>query len=281
MSTAIVGHRADIDTYAAYDRLPGVRAGDMAKMAKSPLHYRTATTGDSDSSTSSQQQNQAIHAMILEPENFERQFSVYAGKVRNGKQFDAHCEAWPGTTVLLESWMPDIERTARAVRNDPRTQGAFTGQGWSEVAFAWTDPATGLDCKARLDRMLLTGPNEVQIIDCKAIGTDLRDISRRVSERQWHVQAAHQIAGVLAHNPDLSVTYRWCCYETAAPYDVVMVRPADSALDMGEQTRQELLARITECQERDHWPGRHEGEVDVDVAPYLYPDLDLSDIPEE
>lgn len=281
MSTALVvaGRRADIDTYTAYDRLPGVRSGDMAKMAKSPLHYRTATTTDSEGSTSSQEQNQAIHAMILEPEHFARQFSIYAGKVRNGKQYDAHCEAWPGTTVLLESWMPDIERTAALVRHDPRTRGAFTGQGWSEVAFQWVDPTTGLDCKARLDRLIQTAPNEVQIIDCKAIGTDARDISRRISERQWHVQAAHQIAGVLASNPDLTVSYRWCCYETTSPYDVVMVRPADSALELGEQTRLELLARIDDCQTRDHWPGRHEDEIEVDVAPYLYPDL--SDIPEE
>src|SRR5690348_5500461 len=53
--------------------------------------------------------NRAIHSLVCEPDQFDRQFACYTGKIRRGKEFDAFVEANPGKSILNKREMDAAE----------------------------------------------------------------------------------------------------------------------------------------------------------------------------
>ncbi|MCH9838294.1 hypothetical protein K0U83_21705, partial [bacterium] len=72
--------------YADYAGKTGVNWTRLKLARTSALHYRD-TPPRKD--TGSLGMLRAVHALVLEPENFDRDFAVYEGKVRRGKAWDA------------------------------------------------------------------------------------------------------------------------------------------------------------------------------------------------
>ena len=57
----------------------------------------------------------AVHALVLEPENFDRDFAVYEGKTRRGKAWDAFQIEHEGRTILNTREHGEAETIAAAV----------------------------------------------------------------------------------------------------------------------------------------------------------------------
>ena len=260
--------------YADYDALPGVRASRLRLMAASPLHYHEAQDRD----TPALGALRAMHTLLLEPDRWDADYVVYDG-VRRGRLYDAVCETAEGRTILNPREAAQARAVADGVLRHAEARRLLTAPGTSEVTLSWTDPATGLPCKARLDRLLQSGI----VLDCKGYGTsDPRVIGRRVVTLGAHLQAAHYLDGLRIAR-GIEARYLLICYETAPPYDVAVVElEPDGALALGRSERTRLMGRLAECEATGHWPGRCPELVPLELPAWTAAgDLDLTDIPEE
>ncbi len=251
-------------TYEEYARMRGVRASRLKLMDKSPLHYLR----EPDNETAERGKLRAIHALVLQPEVFAAEFVVYDGKRdKRTKVYQAFMEANPGKTILSQSEYAAACDVRDAIMAHPVAGALISSPGPTEETVLW-QRNDGLDCKARLDK-LATGkgpwtpvhewPSPV-IVDLKTYGTtDPRQIARRVVQLGAHIQAAHYIEGVAVTRqiPEESIRYLLIVAEDKAPFDVAVVElTADDALRIGREKREELLAKVLECERSGKWPGR-------------------------
>ena len=257
-------------TYDEYEELPGWRWSHIRLLHDgSPLHVQHALTAP-DEDTASRRWLRAVHCLTLEPENFQRDFSLFVG-VRRGKAFDAHLEDNPGKAVLnLREW-DDAHATAKAVRTH-REVARLLAHGNPEVVLTWDDKVTGLPCKARLDWL---GPKG--FVDLKTIGTTHEtEVARMVERHLYHGQLAHYASGLRANGID-ALAYLIAA-EGRGAQDVAVfrldARPPDGPLHLGEQIRDTLMWQLGECVKADRWPGRHEEVQDLILRESEMPDPD-------
>lgn len=212
----------------------------------------------------------AIHALVLEPDNFTAQFSVFDG-TRRGRAYDEHVVAHPDTTVLTVAEYDDAALTADSVRAHQLVR-ELLADGSPEVSMTWTDEATGLACKGRADWIGSAG-----IIDLKTCGTvNERAVAGMVARNLWHGQLAHYSAGLVAHGHKpprcFIIAAEGKGARDVAVYQVDRGIP-DGALHVGEGIRAGFMARLAECVRLNHWPGRHESIVSLCLPTYALGDV--------
>ena len=258
-------------TYQQYADLPGWNWGLISEMEKSPAHVHWKRHHRDEGNTASRDVLRAIHCLVLEGrEKFEAEFSVFEGGIRRGKAWAAHVEANPGKTHLKANERDEVVTTAFAIHEHPACKPLFA-DGIGEVSITWTDEATGLPCKGRIDWLSPLG-----IVDLKTVGTtDERDVARRVAAMRWHGQLAHYCEGLRANGfPELPAFI--VAAEGKGPQDVAVFEldrgVPDGALLIGARLRRRLLDRLAECVTSGRWPGRH-----TDVQPMCLPMWALDD----
>ncbi len=259
-------------TYDDYAALDGVRATDLKRLSISPRHYRLAE----DSDTSSRKVLRAIHAAVLEPEAYAAEFTIFEGR-RGTKAYKALEDANPGATLISESEAAGVEAVAASLHNHPLVGPYLTGEGFSELTVTWTHPATGLRCKARLDRIVRPSLVQATVLDLKTCGTtDARAVGSMAARMGWHLQLAHYVEGLRAAYTELvQVDAMIIAAEGKAPHDAALFRLAeDGALFAGQEERERLLALLAECKATDNWPGRQQGVEELTLPAWAYPDLD-------
>jgi hypothetical protein len=257
-------------TYGDYEDLPGWRWSHIRLMHdRSPRHVKHALT-EPDDDTASRRWLRAIHSLVVEPSNFERDFSVFYGR-RAGKEYNLHVDRNEGKSILNEREHREAVEAANAIRSHPDV-AKFLGAGAPEVVLTWDDAATGLPCKARLDWLSPTC-----LVDIKTLGTTHEgEVARLIEKRLYHGQLAHYAAGLRAHNIDVPAFI--VAAEGKGAQDVAVFRlddrPPDGPLHIGAQLRADLMQRLAECVATDHWPGRHDGVHDIAMRESEGPDPD-------
>ncbi len=268
------------DTFDDYRAQDGVNWSTLKLLDKSPKHYKHRVEHPDDGDTASRGMLRAVHALVLDPERFEEQFSIFDG-VRRGKLYDAHCAGWEGTTVLNPREVTLARAIAAAVLAHPVAYSYLRGAGRSEVTMTWTDPDTSLPCKGRADRIAHVDPDEVWVLDLKTVGsTDARDLGRMARRMMWHGQLAHYLVGVRAMFANyVGRTFRAAiiAVEDKAPHDVGVFVLDDATLEAGESLRRSLLASLAACRAADAWPGRHPELTTLEFPDYLLPEMEVDD----
>lgn len=265
-------------TYAEYERLPGWRWGQIRLLHDgSPRHVKhavdTGSSGDRDDDTPSRAWLRAVHALVFEPQNFRRDFSVFDGR-RTGKLYDAHLLCNPGASILNPREHRSAVATAEAIKTNPAV-APLLAAGDGEVSITWTDRATGLPCKGRLDWL---GP--LGVVDLKTLGTtNERQVASIVASRLYHGQLGHYAEGLRALGIDVPGFYLVAA-EGKGAQDVAAYRlgdsPPDGALHRGRELRADLMRALAECVEADRWPGRHESVESLELPAWATdPDDDL------
>jgi hypothetical protein len=259
-------------TYAEYRDLPGWSWSVIKHMAISPLACLHAKRMiDREGDTKNRALLRAIHALVLEPDNFARQFSVFDGR-RAGAKYDAHVAQYHGTDVLNLREHALARATADAVRNH-EIAGPLFSEGEGEVVVTWRDDVTGLPLKARIDWLGLR-----LFLDLKTLGTtDERVVAKRVAGLQIHGQMAHYDAGLRAAGLELPAFLVVAEGKGAQDVSVFSVDEGipDGSLHVGREHRAGLLARLSDCVQDDRWPGRHEAVVDLCLPNYALIDPEI------
>jgi len=273
------------ESFADYAARPAVNASSLKRLAVSPLAYRWYLDHPDDGDTMSRRDLRANHCLVLEgPDAFEQQYSLYPGATRRGKDYDSHCASHQGTEPLLRSGWDAAHAIAAAVQAHPVAGPLMARPHRSELTVTWTDEATGLPCKGRIDCLTSregpTGP--LLLLDMKGVGEmDARQIGRQGERLGWPLQLAHYRAGVRAAMPGRLVDVAILATQTKPPYDVAVLDFDAADLDAADIERRALLDLLVTCRASGEWPGRYPVAVPYERPDWASPDLDLSDLPEE
>jgi hypothetical protein len=249
--------------HAAYAAIPAANFSTLKWMDRSPLHYRHAVSqrgGDTDSL----RVGRAVHCAVFEPERFAASFPVWDEK-RAGAAWREFLTACGGD--YLRGDEPDeVRALSAAVRSDPDAAPMIVG-GKAEQVVMWTDEATGIACKCRVD--YLRGD---ALPDLKTTrDASPRAFGRAAANYLYYAQLAFYSDGVQAAHGLLPVPHL-IAVETAAPHVVAVYRVTDDQLEAGRDTYRGWLARLAECRATDRWPGYVDGIADLALPGWVFGD---------
>ena len=256
-------------TFSAYRALDAVNWSSLKHLRDSPLHYRHALTG-ADTDTTERAVGRAIHALVFEPAVFERDFAIFEGPTRRGKVWDEFEAAHARQTILKTNEVEDVIAASNAVKTHPLVAPYLDG-GAFEQTVTWTDPATGIACKARMDWL----QSQRALVDLKSSTTiDAYRFGRIAARLGYHGQIAFYDDGVthaLGWTPAERVIV---AVESKAPYDVGVFVVDDDTLQAGREEVAELMARLAGCRETGAWPGRYTEKAALMLPAYVFGEED-------
>lgn len=267
--------------YATYDALPGTRWTQLARMAKSPLHYKTR----SRLRTPSLGLGSTTHALLLG----QPPVVVYPGKTRQGERFELFRDAQvPGTRIVLRREYDTALHMVAAIARRESVAALFRKDVLREHVIQWDEvielPGHGpfvIPCKAQLD---CYDPAANVLYEGKT--------AREVGEEAFGAQCS-------------KYGYRYQCafYSRGVSKRLNVPRPqvvlfgvenADEACDIGEYDVEppmleradaeidRLLLRVAECELSGEWPGQCPVRRPLYVPPWegAGPPIDFGDLPE-
>lgn len=235
---------------AAYHAAPALGSTDLKNLLRSPAHYKAAKSIPMESEAL--RIGTLVHECILEPDtwNLRRDMPEVNKRTKAGKaELQAFYEV-----AGEEGWLP-VDAEDRALCEGMResamahrlVKAVLENADKKEQSCFWRD--VSVDCKARFD-----GLAPGLILDLKTTQDASPGAFRNAVARfDYHVQAAHYCQG--AH----AVTGAWPDYailavEKKPPYACAVYQLDEQAMAVGEERRDEALARYAKCQKERLWP---------------------------
>lgn len=220
------------------------------------------------------------HTALLEPDKVRHAYTVKPADLNlNSKDGKAWKEAMAGLEIVTADDMLMVEAQRAAFMADPLL-ASFWPDGMSEVSVWWIDPATGLRCRCRLDRIRYTGPNRVRVLDVKTTpDVTLDSVAKSVANFGYHRQQAHYTRGLEAQG--LIVEQFVFGFVTKTyPFFAIPYELDDETQAQGIEEVSELLSLYSNCHRSGQWPltgggvqvvglpgwARRENEIEVSYA---------------
>ncbi len=273
---------------AYHRRELGVASNSVLKLIRerSPAHYRAWVDGVDKGDTPALAFGRAYHMRVLEPERFAQAYIAApedpprrpTQRQRDAKKPSddtraaiAFWDAWDadnaGKLILSAEDFDRIEAMHAALMQHPVAAGIMR-EGHSEVTMRWTDPETGVQCKARADWWK---PGRF-FMDLKTTDDASPDgFKRSVAKYGYHVQHAHYCDGAAACGDPVQ-NYLILAQEKEAPY-VAAVYHIDAAAEIrGYDLRQRGLATMRDCLATDTWPGYGTGITELSLPGWALQD---------
>ena len=228
------------------------------------------------------------HSAVLEPDKKD-EFEPLPKDIkrRAGAAYELLCAENPGVTFLpagewseMKDGISSATRVAENVNAHAEAKAILGRLPYREVSFVWTDPATGIRCKARSD---MAGDSPCEMADLKTTGkTDPYIAVRAAYDHGLDAQVAFYGDGwSILHGIDpvanpcsfsfIFVESTWphlvsVCDGLAAYDEASETTHPRGYLMHGREAYQTALQTIKECTETGVWPG-HSPEVYEMVLP--------------
>lgn len=266
-----------IATTAEYFALDAVHWSTLTAMRQSPKHYRHRRDNDR-ADTLTLAKGRAAHTAVFEPDRFPVEYAVYSDGDRRGKRWEAFKEAHEGRTILKAEEYAACLAMRDAVRAHP-VASLYLQRGEAEIGIAWTDEATKLLCKGRLDWVPHEFAPRRAVVDLKTT-TRLTAYQFGVTAARlgYHCQLAHYRAGWAALTGDL-LPCVLIAVESVPPHDVAVFEVDEDALYAGTEEVGELLAMVAECQRVGQWPGAHPEQEVLRLPAWIFGDDEEENAP--
>jgi len=274
-------------SFGDYRRLVGVNWSTLSAMDTSALQYHDDLLSPPEA-TATMRLGTAIHTAVLEPEMFAAEYGLFDGR-RGTKAYDEWQAEHPGMADLKPDEWEQCMGAAYAVhRAGHGREARRTMRGCRrEPSLVWTDPMTGIRCKARPDLVRFAqkrsgGITPWILADMKTTTTvDARKFGRTAAELLYHGKMAFARRGLetIFGSPPLSVEI--IAVEQKRPHDIGVFPLYPDVLYAGDQLVTKLLRQLQTCRKRRTWPGRYQDQEPVALyfpAWALASDTDLSDL---
>ncbi len=261
-----------------YHKGPGLSNSGLQRFRKTPFHFHAlAQPRDLPAKEPSPQMKNGtrVHCALLEPDQFDLRYqvgpAVESKREKVWKEFAAYCERMgvePITKVEYDAAMGQAASLAAL----PEVAELLGYEGYAESSVYWIDPATGVLCKCRPDRLCMVAHGKATILlDVKTTGdaTD-NEFSKSIANYGYHHQAAwycggvSQALGMPCHGMLFGVV------ESEYPYAARPVMLTDSALTRGRDENTIALKRYAECESSGIWPGFPAGIAVLDLPHWAY-----------
>lgn len=163
-----------------------------------------------------------------------------------------------GLAPILAHEVQAIEEMAAAIQAHPTAGPLLTPEvGWPEKSLFWTDPLTGVWCRARLD--WLTRPGVLRrytIADYKTADDASPDgFARAIRAHGYDQQAAFYLDGVRALGLDDEPAWVWVVQEKAPPYLIAIYQLTGESLLRADRANRRARAVFAHCTATGEWPG--------------------------
>lgn len=213
----------------------------------------------------------AIHAALLEPEVFERDFHLEPEiSSRASKDYKAILPYAEPEKILIGSEVETINRMFESSRLNEDFMDYIEAKGHSEVSMFATCPITGLSLKCRFDRLSDSHPYPLDVKSCRDAGQ--RGFSQAFGQYHYHVQAAFYLYVLkLVTGRELN-QFAFFAIENNAPYKNCMYYIGEDSLELGRKVMFEAMNKLAECMDDESL--RTEGIVlpsnEINVPGYLF-----------
>jgi exodeoxyribonuclease VIII len=258
---------AQPDSWPEYAAIPAVNWSTLREMRRSPLHYQWRLRNPRPD-TKATALGRAVHAAVFEAFRFSGEFVQWRGKVRRGREWDAFRDLNAASTILL----PREYETACAIRDALAAHAdvqPYRERGIGEHTIRWIDPATGIECKARLDWVSYSQPSVCDLKTTRDIAE--RQFSSSAARFGYHGQMAHYLRGWhVLHGERLPGVFH--AVESEPPHDAVVYVADEDLLTAGDDEVTELLEKVARCRDADKWPGMYEGPQTLRMPPWYWGD---------
>lgn len=230
------------------------RNSGLSRIARSPAHYIEYCRTPEDEGTPALIFGRAFHCFILEPTKFLQRFIVrpdWDARTKAGKELRDTFTAMAGSrTFLTQDDIDVLNRMRDSVMAHPTARNLVVG-GTAEREIAWTDPATKLQCGARLDFDI----HELSAaVDLKSTDdANPRTFARSVATYRYHVQDVHYRDGMnlIGERRD---HFFFIAVEKEAPFGVSVCYCDDAAIERGADLRERDMKTLANCLARGEWP---------------------------
>lgn len=267
-------HGLDIEAYHAGPELSKTGLDDLAR---SPEIFRKLRSPEAPPrvQTAAQLHGHLGHCAILEPEEFNKRYSVHPCMNRNTKAWHAiQAAAALGVQPVQQDQYDAAQRQRESVLSLVDVYGTMSmaeilATGWPEVSAYWVDPDTGVRCRCRPDWVHPLNKRQVVLVDVKTFGdASPREFSRQVSRMRYHVQDAFYSEGFARASGLEVVAFIFVVVEDKYPHAAATYRLGDDSRFEGMDQCRQLLDVYAECQKTGIWPGYSQKTTIVDMPAY-------------
>ncbi len=210
----------------------------------------------------------AAHMMLLEPDLFRKRHVVmplFEGLTKEGKMSaqskDAKDKraAWIaqqefGSLIVTQPELDMLIGMIEAVLEHPVANGMLS-KGKPECSVHWTDPATGVMCKARPDFILEEANGDIHLVDFKTT-RDIRPgiFAYDIERYGYHTQLAFYHDGIVAALGKQPQSITLVVVEKNAPYEAAVYPLHDDWFEEGQRQYRHALQLYKKCREQNKWP---------------------------
>ncbi|WP_339806366.1 PD-(D/E)XK nuclease-like domain-containing protein [uncultured Marinobacter sp.] len=245
----------------AYHSGPGISKSQLDLVRKSPslLEWSKHAPEDEEKKTALNV-GDAVHALLLEPDRFKSEFAIgpedAPRNTNKGKAKWAEFEAGlkPGQVVLTAEEARKIQLIYGSVMAHPNARWLIEAEGDAEASIYWEDPDTGLLCRCRPDKNLIS---HGWMVDVKTTA-DMSKFARSVYDYRYYVQDPFYSEGFFRHFGEPLQGFLFLVVSTsieAGKYPVRLFCLDPEAKAKGYQEMRDDLASVAECQRTGEFPG--------------------------
>lgn len=231
-----------------HQRSEGVASKSILDLVdRSPAHYKAWLDGYERPTTPALAFGKAVHAALLEPERFLREYVAepdYGDCRFKGPK--AERERWRAANAGRKRLS---QQDAQAIRDmyaklmEHPIASNMVRDGAAEVTLRWKDEATGLQCKARADYYV---EGLRACFDLKTTeDASPEAFARSVAKWRYHVQNAFYAEGFRAIGKPLD-HFVFIAVEKAPPYSVALYSLRDADVELGERTMRRNMQTLLE-----------------------------------
>lgn len=230
--------------FEQYKAVKALNWSSLKELRRSPHHYQWAIDNPRPD-TDTLIVGRAGHTAILEPMRFLREYAMWSGKIRRGKEWDAFKDKHADKTIIREQDYSLVEAMAQSVHEHEAASELLAG---CKVEQSITWDYDGRPCKARVDAF-----KPGILADVKTT-SDLSRFTNDAYKFGYHGQLAWYgmaLAAALGESVDTYIL----AVESKPPHDVGVFKCTNEFITEGEQLVFQLLDLLQACEQADSWPG--------------------------
>lgn len=248
------------EQYHAHD---SISKSGLDLIARSPAHYRYSERREA---TRAMVVGSAVHAAILEPELFAKQYMLLRDvKDRRASEYKQAVAVHGADNVLTGTEADYVAGIQESVRTHDQLSALLSEPGRAELSVITTDPVTGVAVRCRFDWLTDAGVP----VDLKTTLDARPDaFSRSVSNYRYHVQAAFYCDVWEWETGDKLDRMIFAALEKSMPHAVALYMLDDEAMMVGRKLYREALNTYARCLESGHWPGYEGGVQLLNLPPW-------------
>ena len=254
--------------FSEYVKIPRVNFSTLKHFARSPLMYKYRLDHP-QKQTDDMRMGNVAHKMILEPDQFSAEYSIWFGAETKSGSFSmsknttaykerVKLEAEAGRIVIDGAMFNKAVEMRIAATNHAIANSYLEG---AIVARTVLWDCKGVQCKSRLD-IVQSGKF---ICDLKT-SRDPFPGKFKWTARDLHydAQLAFYRSAWYAETGEL-LPVKILAIEKEPPFEIVCYTVPEYALAAGEELYLGWIEELKQCQDSGKWPGRYENEVELEV----------------